>query len=132
MGFVSKACSRSMLAAAFLASSPILLTTAQADIIGPSVNITYNGTNGPTLSSYGTISVSGDGTTTITVDVDLASNYYFFSSGNGTTFQFSVSGATVTAASVTSTTATDGATWAFVPTASTSVNPLDSLGNFLY
>jgi hypothetical protein len=78
------------------------------------------------LTNYGTVSVSGNGTTTLTFDTDLASGVLFHQSNAGTTFQFAISGATVTSASVSGLTAGQG--WTFV----TPTNGLDSLGTFQY
>ena len=102
---------------------------ASADILAQAFDITYNGCSSgcSTLTSYGTVSVSGNGTTSMTVDIDLAPNYYFVSTGNGTTVQFSP-GATVSSSSISATpeTTIPGDWGSFT----TSVNQLDNLGTF--
>jgi hypothetical protein len=115
-------------AALALAAGTIWSGQARADVFGTVYDITYNGCSVgcSTLTSYGTVSVSGNGTNSLTVDIDLAANYYFFGSGNGTTVQFSTS-----AAVTGNTVSTNPSFWTFVPNATTlATNPLDALGTF--
>jgi hypothetical protein len=64
-------------------------------------------------------------TTTFFFDVDLVSTAFFFASGNGTTFQFGISGPTLTSANISG---LDPAIY----TLTTTPNPVDALGTFLY
>src|SRR5690242_12237779 len=105
-----------------------LPNAGRADIIGTEYDITYNGCGSGcgSLANYGTVSVSGNGTNVLKFDVDLATNYDFHQTNAGTTFQFAISGATVTAANVSGLTTGQG--WTFA----TPTNNLDALGTFQY
>ena len=120
------------LSAALAFTAPTIWSgEARADILGTVYNITYDGCSSgcSSLTSYGTVSVSGNGTSTITVDIDLAPNYYFVSTGNGTTVQFATN-STVNSTTVVNTPVgetTFVGDWGSVvkPT-----NSLDALGTF--
>jgi hypothetical protein len=116
------------LAAVLLVTGVLLPSTSYADTFGSVFNIDYNGCSGGcgNFPTYGTVSVSGNGTTSLTFDADLTSNIFFHQNGNGTTFQFSISGPAVTAANVSGLTTGQG--WSFV----TPTNNLDALGTFQY
>lgn len=99
-------------------------TVGHADTFGTVYTLVNNQCTGCTAGPYGTVSVSGSGTTSITIDVDLSAGNWFANTGNGTTFQFNISGATVTAASFSGGVPSG---WSFVaPT-----NALDGFGQFV-
>ena len=118
-----------MLAAAAIAVGGMVLPTVSHVVFGSVFDITYAGCCGS--GPFGTVSVSGGGTTTLTIDADLSAGNFFADTGNGNTFQFSTSSAVtniqVNTASTTPVGDTVG-TWTVV---SGAVNQLDALGTFL-
>ena len=116
----------SSVAAVLAAGQHDFPTASRADTFGDVFNYTYDGCTGGCSLPAGTISVSGQGTNVLTYDIDLNSTHVFHQSNAGTTFQFSVSGATVALANISGLTAGFG--WTFV----TPTNGLDALGTFQY